>query len=193
LVIFEQVAEAFKEVFDADLELVYEISHNLVQREWHPDFGDVWVHRKGATRAFPAGYPGLKGTRWEETGHPVLIPGSNKDWSYILRPLPAAVKSCFSVNHGAGRRLSRGEANRQLNQHAVDEEYRKAGIIVNTDGHVPLDEAAPAYKSSTEVVKAVINAGLAEIEYTLGPLASLKGVDERRPRKKPGAKTGQHY
>lgn len=198
LVIFEQVAEAFKKVFNADLQLVYEISHNLVQKEWHPDFGDVWVHRKGATRAFPAGYPALKGTQWEDTGHPVLIPGSNKDWSYILRPLPGAVKSGYSVNHGAGRRLSRGEATRQLSQHAMDEEYRKAGVVVNLDGHVPLDEAAPAYKSSTEVVKAVVNAGLAEIEYTLWPLASLKGTDERRPRRgkdrdRDRAKTKPHY
>ncbi len=192
--IFEQVAEAFKKVFKQDLHLFYEISHNLVQKEWHPDFDDVWVHRKGATRAFPAGYPALKGTQWEKTGHPVLIPGSNKDWSYILRPLAGAVKSGFSVNHGAGRRLSRGEASRQLSQEAMDEAYRKAGVVVNTDGHVPLDEAAPAYKSSTEVVKAVVNAGLAEIEYTLWPLASLKGTEERRPKiDNKQKKTSQHH
>lgn len=183
LVIFEQVAEAFREVFRADLELIYEISHNLVQREWHPDFGEVWVHRKGATRAFPAGHPGLKGTFWEETGHPVLIPGSNKDYSYILRPLEGARKSGYSVNHGAGRRLSRGEASRSLSQRQIDDEYAAAGILVNTDGHVPLDEAAPAYKPSEEVVRAVVEAGLARIEHTLWPLASLKGVDERKGRK----------
>src|SRR5207302_3690488 len=96
LVIFEQVAEAFRVVFKEDLELVYEISHNLVQREWHPEFGDVFVHRKGATRALPGGHPQLAGTAWEQTGHPVLIPGSNSDWSYILRPLPGAVESGFS-------------------------------------------------------------------------------------------------
>ena len=72
LIIFEQVAEAFREVFRADLELIYEISHNLVQKESHPEFGDVWVHRKGATRAFPAGHPSLKGTLWEEYGTPGL-------------------------------------------------------------------------------------------------------------------------
>ena len=71
-------------------ELVYEISHNLVQEETHPDLFDqpVWVHRKGATRALPAGHPMLAGTRWETTGHPVLIPGSMGDFSYVLRPLP---------------------------------------------------------------------------------------------------------
>lgn len=207
LVIFEQVSEAFREVFGEELELVYEISHNLVQKEWHPEFGDVWVHRKGATRAFPAGHPFLKGTQWEETGHPVLIPGSNKDWSYILRPLAGAELSGFSVNHGAGRRISRGEANRTLSQRKMDDEYREAGVVVNTDGRVPLDEAAPCYKPSEEVVAAVVGAGLAEIEHSLWPLASLKGTDEmKRGRKgkgrgrgertrdaREGKKTSEHY
>src|SRR5918997_2284798 len=184
LVIFEQVAEAFREVFRSNLELIYEISHNLVQKEWHPEFGEVWVHRKGATRAFPAGHPNLEGTIWESTGHPVLIPGSNKDWSYILRPLEAAVNSGYSVNHGAGRRLSRGAAVRELSQRQIDDEYRAAGVVVNTDGRVPLDEAAPAYKSSAEVIEAVTNANLARVEHALWPLASLKGVDERKNKKR---------
>ncbi len=195
LIIFEQVSEAFREVFGDDLDLIYEISHNLVQKEWHPEFGEVWVHRKGATRAFPAGHPALKGTKWEETGHPVLIPGSNKDWSYILRPLPGAVNSGYSVNHGAGRRMSRGEATRTLSQRAIDDEYAAAGILVNINGRVPLDEAAPCYKSSEEVTAAVIGAGLAEIEHQLWPLASLKGADGRKGKKrgKPSQKSGSHY
>ncbi len=184
LVIFEAVAEAFRKVFHDGLELIYEISHNLVQREWHPDFGEVFVHRKGATRAFPAGHPALKDTHWETTGHPVLIPGSNKDFSYILRPLESAVRSGFSVNHGAGRRLSRNEAFRSLSQRKIDDEYKDAGILVNTDGRVPLDEAAPCYKSSEEVIEAVVGAGLAEIEFTLWPLASLKGTEEKSHKKR---------
>lgn len=197
LVIFEEVAEAFRHVFGSDLELIYEISHNLVQKESHPEFGEVLVHRKGATRAFPAGHPALQGTVWEDTGHPVLIPGSNKDYSYILRPLAGAVKSAFSVNHGAGRRLSRGQANRTLSQRQIDDEYAAAGILVNIDGRVPLDEAAPAYKSSEEVLRAVTEAGLAEVEHKLWPLASLKGVDEKRRGKnrkgKRGKRSSQHY
>ncbi len=189
LVIYEQIAKAFRKVFRADLELVYEISHNLVQREQHPEFGDVFVHRKGATRAFPAGHPALAGTIWEDEGHPVLIPGSNMDYSFILRPKPGAVASGYSVNHGAGRRLSRGDAMRQLNQTRIDKQYKEAGILVNTDGRVPLDEAAPCYKSSEEVVRAVTDAGLAKIEHRLWPLSSLKGTDTggagRRGRKKP--------
>jgi tRNA-splicing ligase RtcB len=198
LIIFEQVSAAFKEVFGQELDLIYEISHNLVQREINPELGEVWVHRKGATRAFPAGHPALAGTMWEQSGHPVLIPGSNKDYSYILRPLAGAAKSGYSVNHGAGRRLSRGEANRTLSQRAIDDEYKAAGILVNVDGRVPLDEAAPAYKSSEEVVRAVVEANLAEIQYTLWPLASLKGTEDR-PRgragkgKGKGKKTSKHF
>lgn len=184
LIIFEQIAKAFRKVFRADLELVYEISHNLVQREWHPEFGDVLVHRKGATRAFPAGHPALEGTMWESTGHPVLIPGSNMDFSFILRPLEGAALSGYSVNHGAGRRLSRGDAMRRLSQSQVDRTYRDAGIVVNTDGRVPLDEAAPCYKSAEEVVRAVTDSGLAEVEYQLWPLSSLKGTEESGARRR---------
>jgi tRNA-splicing ligase RtcB len=62
LVIYEQAARSFQDVFGAPLDLIYEISHNLVQLEDHPDYGKVWVHRKGATRAFPAQHPALRGT-----------------------------------------------------------------------------------------------------------------------------------
>lgn len=191
LVLFEQIAAAFRKVFKADLELIYEISHNLVQREWHPEFGEVYVHRKGATRAFPGGHPALNGTLWEKSGHPILIPGSNKDYSFILKPLPGAAKSGYSVNHGAGRRLSRGQATKQLSQEVVNRQYKFAGIIVNTDGKVPLDESGACYKPSEEVVQAVVQAGLAEIEYKLWPLASLKGTEEMRrnpPEKRERAK-----
>ena len=182
LVIYEQVAKAFRRVFKHDLELVYEISHNLVQAERHPEFGDVWVHRKGATRAFPAGHPALSGTLWESSGHPVLIPGSNYDKSFILRPEAGAVASAYSVNHGAGRRISRGEAMRTLDQRATNERYRRNGILVNLDGEVPLDESGPCYKDSSEVVAAVVAAGLARVEHTLTPLASLKGNEKTSNR-----------
>ncbi len=194
LILFEQVAEAFKEVFAGELELIYEISHNLVQKETHPEFGKVWVHRKGATRAFPAGHPALKGTMWENTGHPVLIPGSNKDWSYILRPQAGAVNSGYSVNHGAGRRMSRTAAVKTLNQRKIDDEYKAAGILVNADGRVPIDESSECYKSSQEVIAAVVNAGLATVEYSLFPLASLKGDDGRRSSKfKKHKKSSKHF
>ncbi|HMA91594.1 MAG TPA: RtcB family protein [Polyangiaceae bacterium] len=188
LIIYEQVSAAFRTVFREELELVYELSHNLVQAEQHPEFGPIWVHRKGATRALPAGHPMLEETSFVNSGHPVLIPGSNRDESYILRPLPGAASSLYSVNHGAGRRLSRGEANRTLDQSQVNDAYQKAKILVNDDGRVPLDESGACYKRSHQVVQAVLNAGLAEIEVRLWPLASIKGNDnvhsaEKRQRR----------
>jgi tRNA-splicing ligase RtcB len=126
-----------------------------------------------------------------------LIPGSNKDWSYILRPQAKAVNSGYSVNHGAGRRMSRGEAMRRLSQKDIDAEYAEAGILVNTNGRVPLDEAAPCYKSSESVVEAVVSAGLASVEHKLWPLASLKGTDEGRRKgkrkEKASGKASKHF
>ncbi len=116
---------------------------------------------------------------WERDGHPVLIPGSNKDYSYILRPLPGAVKCAYSVNHGAGRRMSRSAAVRLLSQEAIDAEYRSAGIPVNVAAPVPIDESARCYKPAQEVIAAVVGAGLARVEYTLWPLSSLKGTETR--------------
>jgi tRNA-splicing ligase RtcB (3'-phosphate/5'-hydroxy nucleic acid ligase) len=184
LVIFEAVAQAFRKVFKEDLELVYEISHNLVQAETHPEFGEVWTHRKGATRAFPAGHADLKGTVWQDTGHPVLIPGSNRDFSYVLRAQANAELSAFSVNHGAGRRMSRSEAQRVLSQTKVNEQYRRDNILVNLDGEVPLDEAGACYKSSAAVIQAVVGAGLASVERTLWPIGSIKGSDAGVRQKK---------
>jgi tRNA-splicing ligase RtcB len=171
LAMFEQIAMAFEEVFGKPLSLVYEISHNLVQREHHPEFGWVHVHRKGATRAFPAGYDD------PQAGHPILIPGSNRDSSFILRAADHAHRSGYSVNHGSGRRMSRNAAKKTLKQDEVNAAYREAGIIVNIDGVVPIDESKDVYKSSREVVEAVTRAGLATIEHELLPLASIKGTE----------------
>ena len=171
LVMFEQIALAFEEVFGQPLLLVYEISHNLVQREHHPEFGWVHVHRKGATRAFPTGYDD------PQAGHPILIPGSNRDSSFILRAAEHADLSGYSVNHGSGRRMSRNAARKRFRQDEVNAAYRTAGIVVNTDGVVPIDESKDCYKSSREVVEAVTRAGLATIEHELVPLASIKGTE----------------
>src|SRR5688500_8912508 len=131
LLIGRTVGRVFDEVFGATPELVYEISHNLVQEEHHPDLfrQPVWVHRKGATRALPAGHPMLAGTRWEKTGHPVIIPGSMGDASYVLRPLPGAARCLYSVNHGAGRRRSRMAAKRELTRAAATKQMRDLGVL----------------------------------------------------------------
>ena len=101
------------------------------------------------------------------------------------------MKSAYSVNHGAGRRMSRGEAMRLLDQRKVDEQYRRDDILVNLDGRVPLDESAQCYKSSEEVVAAVVAAGLARVEHTLWPLASIKGNEEGAARARQRERKGK--
>jgi tRNA-splicing ligase RtcB len=179
LIIGREVAGAFAEAFGDEPELVYEISHNLAQEEHHPDLFDrpVWIHRKGATRALPAGHPMLAGTPWEATGHPVLIPGSMGDTSFVLRPLPGAARSLYSVNHGCGRRKSRTAARREISQAEADRKMRELGVLVNAGGRVPIDESPDCYKPADEVIRAVTEAGLAEVDVRLTPIASIKGED----------------
>jgi tRNA-splicing ligase RtcB len=177
LYLFEQISTAFRRVFGQEPELVYEISHNLAQHETLPDGREAWVHRKGATRAFPAGHKELAGTKWEKTGHPILIPGSMGDNSYILMPKPGAAKSLYSVNHGCGRRMSRGEARQKLSQSAVNKQMKALNVMVNAGGDVPIDESPDVYKPAKEVIASVEAAGLAEVVTTLTPIASIKGVE----------------
>jgi tRNA-splicing ligase RtcB len=119
----------------------------------------------------------LAGTVWETTGHPVLIPGSMGDASYILRPRPGAARSLYSVNHGAGRRKSRAGARREITQADAHRRMRELGVLVNAGGRVPVDESPACYKPSDEVIRAVTEAGLAEVEVRLLPIASIKGSD----------------
>jgi tRNA-splicing ligase RtcB (3'-phosphate/5'-hydroxy nucleic acid ligase) len=177
LLIWQGVGRAFRRVFGQEPELVYEISHNLIQEEVLPDGRAAWIHRKGATRAFPAGHPLLAGTKWETTGHPVLIPGSMGDQSFILMPKAGAAKSLFSVNHGCGRRMSRAEAKQSLTQSGVNKQMKRLNVMVNAGGDVPIDESPDVYKPAKDVIAAVVDAGLAEVAYTLTPIASIKGVD----------------
>ena len=102
LIIGDAVCEALEVVFGGSASVYYEISHNLIQKE-----NGRFIARKGATRAFPANHQALKGSVWESTGHPILIPGSMETGSAILFATENAEASLYSVNHGAGRRLSR--------------------------------------------------------------------------------------
>ncbi len=164
---------------NAKLGLLYEISHNLAQ--WEPDeAGELkLVHRKGTTRAFPAHHPMLAGTMWAETGHPVITPGSMGTFSAIQVGLPGAAASFFSINHGAGRRLSRSAAKKTLDQGQVDAEMEALDILVNCR-HTPLDEAPAVYKDLEEVLRAVRACDLAAAVARCYPIGSMKGADEPR-------------
>lgn len=167
LLINALVLEAFQEVLPGTHgDLVYFISHNIARQEIVKN-QKCWVHRKGATRAFPAGHHALKGTRYELTGHPILLPGNPKDGSMVMVADAGAEKSCFSVNHGAGRALGRKEAARRLDQKTVDEELLAHDILSNCRQY-PIDEAPAAYKDFHEVLRSVEQAGLAS------PVAKLK-------------------
>src|SRR5262249_34080555 len=163
------------EVFGVEGEVYYEISHNLVQEETLvlPDGTTKrgFVHRKGATRAFPAGHPDLVGTPWEKTGHPCLIPGSMFHGAAILFAGAGAAKAGCSVNHGSGRHLGRGAAKRSLEakQAEIDREMREvtrtfAGVtirgIVGNTGTTPLDECGHVYKDLDEVLAVLEKEGI---------------------------------
>lgn len=154
------VLEAFQEVIPGTTgQLVYFISHNIARKEI-VDNQPAWVHRKGATRAFPAGHHALAGTPFAETGHPILLPGNPQAGSVVMVADEGAKKSCYSVNHGAGRQLGRKAAKRALNQAEVDRSFDEADILTNCRSY-PIDEAPAAYKDFDEVLRSVKSAGLA--------------------------------
>ncbi|MEZ6131774.1 MAG: RtcB family protein [Planctomycetaceae bacterium] len=160
LLINALVLEAFQEIIpEIQGKLVYFISHNIARREV-VDNRVQWVHRKGATRAFPAGHHALKGTMYEDTGHPILLPGNPQAGSCVMVADEGAAVSCYSVNHGAGRALGRKRAIRELDQGVVDQSFENADILTNCRTY-PKDEAPAAYKDFNEVLRSVKAAGLA--------------------------------
>ena len=190
------VRAALHDVFGAEASPYFEISHNLVQEETVllPDgsFQNGFVHRKGSTRAFPAGHPDLNGMKWEKTGHPCLIPGSMLHGAAILFPLEGAKRSGYSVNHGSGRLMGRNAAKKDLaSMHDdIDKEMRDIlrtfetskgpiqikGIACNT-ARIPLDECSHVYKDLDEVLGVLTTEKIARIERRLYPVANLKGMD----------------
>jgi tRNA-splicing ligase RtcB (3'-phosphate/5'-hydroxy nucleic acid ligase) len=171
LLIAEAVCASLEDVFGGTASVYYEISHNLIQKE-----AGKFVARKGATRAFPGGHPALQGTPWAKSGHPILIPGSMETGSAILFAQKGAERSIYSVNHGAGRRMSRGEARRVLDQDETDLRMMEADILLNTRT-TPLDESGPCYKNLDDVLDTVEMAGLATVARRLKPVACIKGAD----------------
>ncbi|MFY9254516.1 MAG: RtcB family protein [Fuerstiella sp.] len=160
LLINALILEAFQEVLPGVTgQLVYFISHNIARKEI-VDNKPSWVHRKGATRAFPAGHHALKGTLYEETGHPILLPGNPQAGSAVMVANEGAAISCYSLNHGAGRALGRKRAIRELDQATVDQSFEDADILSNCRSY-PKDEAPAAYKDFDEVLRSVKSAGLA--------------------------------
>jgi tRNA-splicing ligase RtcB (3'-phosphate/5'-hydroxy nucleic acid ligase) len=170
------VLEAFQEIFPgAKGDLIYFISHNIA-REENVNGKASLVHRKGATRAFPKGHEALKGTRYENTGHPILLPGNPAAGSAVMVAKEGAAVSCYSVNHGAGRAMSRRRAIKELSQSEIDAQFYEKDILSNCRTY-PRDEAPDAYKDFHEVLRSVTTAGLARMVATLSARFVIKDGD----------------
>ena len=178
------VREAFCQVMnkregEAGLGLIYDVAHNIAKIEEHEVDGkrvELCVHRKGATRAFPAGHPDVP-IKYARIGQPVLIPGDMGRYSYLLVGTEQAMKESFgSTCHGAGRLKSRAAAKRMLRGDAVLKDLESRGITVRTGSLKGLAEEAPqAYKDVSEVVGVAHNAGISKIVARTRPIGVIKG------------------
>lgn len=172
--------QAFAKVFGAGAwPLLYDVSHNTCREELHPVEGvrrALFVHRKGATRAFGPGHPDLPAAL-QKTGQPVLIGGTMGTASYILAGAPPGGPQAFaSACHGAGRKMSRTQATRQWQGRAVVEELGRQHVLIRCASYRGVAEEAPgAYKDVREVVEATQAAGLAQKVARLTPLICVKG------------------
>jgi tRNA-splicing ligase RtcB len=159
--------------------LVYDVAHNIAKVEEHIVNGrkrKLIVHRKGATRAFPAGHPELPGV-YRSIGQPVIIPGDMGRASFVLAGSERAMLETFgSACHGAGRVMSRHQAIKKAKGRSIRRELEDQGIIVRSTGRETLAEEMPeAYKNAADVVNVVHNAGIAAKVVRLRPLCVVKG------------------
>lgn len=173
----EAVRRAFGETVGCDLDLVYDISHNLAKAETHDVAGtglDLCVHRKGATRALPPGHPDLPGDL-APVGQPVLIPGTMGTSSYVLAGVPGG-GAWHSTCHGAGRVRSRHRAAREVDGRRLRADLERRNVAVRASSWRGLAEEAPqAYKDVDAVVRAGEGAGLCRRVARLVPLGVVKG------------------
>jgi tRNA-splicing ligase RtcB len=171
---------AFAHVFGGvEMTLLFDVSHNTCKEEPHPVEGKprrLFVHRKGATRAFGPGSPALP-PEFAAVGQPVLIGGSMGTSSYVLAGTSSSEELAFSsACHGAGRRMSRHAATRRWGGREVVDALAERGIIVRSPSLRGVAEEAPlAYKDSTAVVDSADRLGLARKVARLEPLVCIKG------------------
>jgi len=172
--------QVFRRLYpSARLDLLFDVSHNTCKVEDHPIDGrtrTLYVHRKGATRAFGPGHPTLP-VSLRAVGQPVLIGGSMGTASYVLVGTKDGEQRAFaSACHGAGRAMSRNAAAKQWQGRRVVDDLASRGIVVKSPSLRGVAEEAPgAYKDVTEVVDAAERAGLARKVARLRPLVCIKG------------------
>jgi tRNA-splicing ligase RtcB len=161
------------------LHVVYDVAHNIAKIERHHMNGteiEVCVHRKGATRAFPAGHPEVP-TRYRAVGQPVLVPGDMGRYSYLAVGTQRAMEETWgSTCHGAGRTRSRGAAKRLLAGVDVAKRMAAQGIVVRAQNPRALaEEASEAYKDVADVVEVLEHAGISRRVARMVPVGVIKG------------------
>jgi tRNA-splicing ligase RtcB len=179
-----QTREIFADFFhrsweSLELDLVYDVAHNIAKMEEHVVDGKkktVCVHRKGATRSFPAGHPEVS-ERYRQIGQPVIIPGDMGRASWVLVGQPGSMEKSFGSScHGAGRVMSRTAAIAHTKNRRIDRELAEAGIIARARSWKGLAEEQPeAYKDVSMVVNVVHKVGLASKVARLRPIGVIKG------------------
>jgi len=182
--IMHWVRQSFQQVFKEDpgrfgLKLVYDVAHNIAKIENHKVNGEpkkVWVHRKGATRAFPPGHSEIP-RDYSSAGQPVLIPGSMGTSSWLLVGTEKAMQISFgSTAHGAGRMMSRTAAKRRFWGGDMKKALEQRGIHVRAASSVVLaEEADPAYKNVDIVAEVSDKVGIATKVARFVPMAVVKG------------------
>jgi tRNA-splicing ligase RtcB len=172
---------AFARIFpDADLRLLYDVSHNTCKVEQHEINGEkrrLYIHRKGATRAYGPGHPDIPAAL-REVGQPVIIGGSMGTGSYILAGTKQSEQLAFSsACHGAGRAMSRHQATRQWRgKELIRQLQDEKGILIRSPSMRGVAEEAPgSYKDVTAVVDSADQSGLAKKVVRLEPLVCVKG------------------
>ena len=182
--IADEVRRAFEKVLrrsaeEMGLSLVYDVAHNIAKFETHETSAGKMrclVHRKGATRSFPAGHPDVPAA-YRAVGQPVLVPGDMGRYSFVLLGGEGAMRHAFgSTCHGAGRQMSRTQAVRETKGRDLIAELKEAGVVVRYEGRDTLrEETSEAYKDVAEVVKVCEGAGLAKPVAKLTPFLVVKG------------------
>lgn len=181
-VITWEVRNTWEKVFGkqaGNISVLYDVAHNIAKIEQHTVNGEikkVIVHRKGATRAFGPGFEELP-PAFRKTGQPVLIPGSMGTASYVLKGTTKSMEASFGSScHGAGRRLSRTAAKKQVNAPGLKQSLEEQGISIRAGSFRGVAEEAPiAYKDVDLVVETVHKAGIAMKVAKLRPMAVIKG------------------
>jgi tRNA-splicing ligase RtcB len=182
-VILHRIREVFSEIFHKDpadlgLHQVYDVAHNTAKLEKHEIDGrlrEVLVHRKGATRAFGPGMPGIP-KRYKKAGQPVIIGGSMETGSYLLAGVATGSQTFYSTAHGSGRAMSRNQAKKQFRGRELQEQMESRGILVRAVSYSGLaEEAGPAYKNIDDVIEAAEQAGISKRVARLVPIGVVKG------------------